>query len=323
MNGDLEYRLCGGILLTLLLRARKQRTAARKNASGEKDGLSDNQLFCALIQVAFPNFMPPAGRSFATYTSDYKACRLSSNEYLPFFNAELLSRFDAEVKTNFPAVRRRMADFIASYLNAEDFGNWLIRALLETIKKDPSTLGEVFYIHGGETGIDRNDLLAEHEFCLSEFMVGIWHYILMHCSDNKAGRTTYEMWHKPAATPKGRRVFISDVGKNWESINVVPVSESENLVSEEDDDEYRDPYDVPEDTIPVILPNAQIAPELTGDAPWIMIDRDLLPGNWETDAYLENAYEKYSKVKTLLYSDSPLEFYDFLCLQQSVPENQH
>ena len=73
MGNDLENRLCGGILLTLLLRARKQRTGARKNASGEKDGLSDNQLFCGLIRVAFPSFTPPAGRSFATYTSDYKA----------------------------------------------------------------------------------------------------------------------------------------------------------------------------------------------------------------------------------------------------------
>lgn len=308
MYGDQEYKLSGGVFLTLLLRARKQRTGARKNASGEKDGLSDNQLFCALIQVAFPNFMPPAGRSFVTYTSAYKACRLSSNEYLPFSNSELLSRFDAEVKSDFQAVQCRMVDFIATYLNAEDFGNWLIRALLETIKKDPSTSEGVFYIQGGESGIDRNDMLSSHDFCLPGFLVGIWHYILLHCSNNKSGSKTFEMWHKPATTAKGRREFISDVGRNWNSINVVLINESENPVSG-DNGKYS--YDVPEGKVPVLLPNAQIAPELTGDAPWILIDSELLPGNLETDEYLENAYEKYSKVKTLLYSDSPLDFYDF------------
>ena len=112
MGNDLENRLCGGILLTLLLRARKQRTGARKNASGEKDGLSDNQLFCGLIRVAFPSFTPPAGRSFATYTSDYKACRLSSNEYLPFNNSELLDRFDNEMKNNYETVLLRMNGFV-------------------------------------------------------------------------------------------------------------------------------------------------------------------------------------------------------------------
>ena len=44
MATDERFRLCGGTFLTLLLQARKQRTAARKNSSGERDGLSDGEV---------------------------------------------------------------------------------------------------------------------------------------------------------------------------------------------------------------------------------------------------------------------------------------
>ena len=93
MEDKKEYVLCGGTFFTLLLRARKQRIAARRNAEGESDGLSDQDVFEGLLKVAFPNFVAPAGSSFKTYTSNYKACRLSSNEYLPFENSELINNW--------------------------------------------------------------------------------------------------------------------------------------------------------------------------------------------------------------------------------------
>ena len=66
-----EYTLCGGTFFTLLLQARKQRTAARKNAVGEKDGLNDSEVLEGLIRVAFPDYISPAGRSIRTHTSSY------------------------------------------------------------------------------------------------------------------------------------------------------------------------------------------------------------------------------------------------------------
>ena len=45
MEDKKEYVLCGGTFFTLLLRARKQRIAARRNAEGESDGLSDQDVF--------------------------------------------------------------------------------------------------------------------------------------------------------------------------------------------------------------------------------------------------------------------------------------
>lgn len=235
-------------------------------------------------------------------------CRLSSNEYLPFNNSELLDRFDNDMKNNYETVLLRMNGLVKEFLNADELGNWLVRALLETIKKDPSTKEGIFYIDSEQLGIYRDDMLGMQSFYLPEFLLGIWHYILMSRRDNKIGSETYEIWHKPAASAKGKRVFISDIGKNWGSIVVKPIRELPAYEAAEDDD---DRYDISEGKAPVILPGASIAPELTGEAPWILIDRDLLPGGVNADDYLANAYDKYSKVKTLLYIDSPLEFYEF------------
>lgn len=98
MDEEKKYTLSGGIFLVLLLRARKQRTAARKNAVGERDGLSDSELFEGLIRTAFPDHKPPVGNSFKTYTSSYKKCALSSNDYLPFDRTELIQSFDSSLK---------------------------------------------------------------------------------------------------------------------------------------------------------------------------------------------------------------------------------
>ncbi len=310
MENNQEYRLCGGIFLTLLLRARKPRTGARKNAAGERDGLSDNELFCSLIKTAIPSFEPPAGRSFATYTSDYKACRLSVNDCLPFNNTELLNKFDSELKTSYSLVLQRMNGFVESFINADGLGNWLVRALLETIKNDPTTTDGIFFVKAGEDAYDWSSLLSEQNYSLPEFLIGIWHFILMRRQNNKIGADTYELWHKPASTAKGRRVFISKVGNQWPDIEV----SSRSLYatgSLDDEESATDVYEVPDDKFPIIRPGDTIAPELTGEAPWILIDRDLLPGGVNADDYLANAYDKYSKVKTLLYIDSPLEFYDF------------
>ena len=123
MTTQENIRLCGGTFLVLLLQARKQRTAARRNLMREQDGLSDSECFEALIRVAFPDYISPAGRSIKTYTSNYKACKLATNEYLPFNNIELVDIFDRAVKGNYKSVLKRICDFTASFIDENNMGN--------------------------------------------------------------------------------------------------------------------------------------------------------------------------------------------------------
>lgn len=167
MEDKKEYVLCGGTFFTLLLRARKQRIAARRNAEGESDGLSDQDVFEGLLKVAFPNFVAPAGSSFKTYTSNYKACRLSSNEYLPFENSELINNFNDVIIGSYDPALVRMSEFIETFISAEDYANWLVKALLELIEFDSDTDKGLFYVENGSQPYDKKHLLqlTEVDLC--------------------------------------------------------------------------------------------------------------------------------------------------------------
>lgn len=312
MTTQENIRLCGGTFLVLLLQARKQRTAARRNLMGEQDGLSDSECFEALIRVAFPYYISPAGRSIKTYTSNYKACKLSANEYLPFNNIELVDIFDRAVKDNYKSVLKRICDFTASFIDENNMGNWLVRAILETISCDRSITDELFYLDSGSQAIDKKHLLNLQEVSLQPFLLCIWHFILTQRKDNKIGADTFEAWHSPASSIRGKRVFTSDVGKNWSKgvrVNLVSL----NSFSDNKNDKSNCNGDIPAD-MDVLLFEGGIAPELTENSPWILLPKGILPSgndNGDFAEYLKNTHNKYSKMKTLLYNDTPRDFYSF------------
>lgn len=306
MATDERFRLCGGTFLTLLLQARKQRTAARKNSSGERDGLSDGEVFAGLLRVVQPNFETPAGRSFVTYTSSYKACRLSSNEYLPFDKSSIIEKFNSALLDNYSSVLKRMCEFTSCYLDEQNKGEWLICAILEIISKDDEINDEPFYIDRYGKRYSKEKIMEADSVEFQPFLLGVWNFIVNYRFDNSVGADTYERWHQKGTT-RSRPKFISQIGMNWRrDIEVVYLSL--NAIDEEE--EEQDPYVVPSNKEALLLPGG-IAPELTGEAPWILIPKGILPAVTDFSEYLDNAYDKYSHVKTLLYSDAPRDFYDF------------
>lgn len=311
MPDQKKYTLCGGIFLVLLLQARKQRTAARKNAAGEKDGLSDSELFQGLIRVAFPDFVTPSGRSFKTYTSSYKSCKLSANEYLPFSSTELTDKFDQLILNNYDEALKRMFDFTTVFIDENNMGNWLVRAILEVIHSDASITEELFYIESGDQPYDKKHLLMAEEIALQPFLLGVWHFIIKYRPDNTIGAETFNAWHGQPASARAKRKFISSVGKNWsKGLQVSLVTITDEYESDEQDD-FDDDVN-PADNMDILTLPDGIAPELTGDgASWIIIPKGILPSNGSYSEYLNNTYTKYNRMKTLLYSDMPREFYKF------------
>ena len=310
MAENRKYILCGGTFLVLLFRARKQRVAARKKAGGESDGLSDSEVFTGLIQVAFPDFVPPAGRSMKTYTTNYKNCTLSSNEILPFEKDELIEAFDKSVKEDYHVPLGRMKNFIERYIDDKNMGNWLVRAVLEVVEHD-DIQDELFYIADSDP-YDKKHLMDIGEIVLPSFLLGIWHFIILNRRDNKAGRATYEMWHKKPETLKGRWEFVGDIGKNWvRQVNVtLNITHSIHKADMHGMSERPGNLDVPEDMDAVAFMDG-IAPELTGNPSFVLVPKGILTDNGEFEEYLENAREKYGQLKTLLYNDAPRKFYDF------------
>lgn len=323
MSDQKKYTLCGGIFLVLLLRARKPRTAARKNSVGEKDGLSDSELFEGLIRTAFPNHMPPAGNSFKTYTSSYKKCALSSNEYLPFERTELIQSFDSSFKENYNEFLKRMCQFTSVFIDEDNLGSWLVRAILEVINYDETITDELIFAGAGGQAYNKTHLLSERNIELQPFLLGIWHFILMHRPDNTIGAATFEKWHSLPANPKSKREFTSNIGLEWNKNLQINLVSLEDLEDEESGQE-KSIYDIPDGMAPILLPDG-IAPELTGDAPWLLVPKDIMSAS-DFDEYLENAYHKYSTMKTLLYSDAPRDFKSFyVCnnITQKIPVKKY
>lgn len=283
-------RLCGGTFLSLILEARKQRTAPREMIKGSSDGLSDKEIFSGLIRVAFPTFEAPATDSFKTVTSRYKSCESSSSTYLPFQKGEFINNFNIELTTNYFAVSNRMHDFVTKYLDTDNYASWLASAFLELIELDDSINNDLFFIEDGNQPVEKNFLGSIEEVNLSTFLLGIWHFIILNRQDNTIGKNTIKAWFQQPNGKNSKKIFKSNIGRN-KNINVDLTFEKIDLSN----------YQLVEPSISKISLNE------TGS---FVENTDSSVQNPIT-VYLNNIFSKYNKMKTLIYSDEPKPFYDF------------
>ena len=102
MISDEEYRLCGGTFLVLLLEAKGQRRVARSTGGRPSDSKSNPEIFGRLVYFTNLSFvMPESGRSFATFTSDYKMCRKSDSPVAMLTDNMVISNFNQRLQTNY------------------------------------------------------------------------------------------------------------------------------------------------------------------------------------------------------------------------------
>lgn len=260
-------RLCGGTFFDLLLQAKKQRTSARKKASGDTDGLSDSDALLGLIHIANPEYQNPA------------------------------KAFDQRIHTQYTNALSDMISFTEMFINRSRKGAWLVAALLELIESDETIQnGDLFYMGNKEHPLSKSELKTLTEINLHPFLLAIWHYIILNRPDNRTGRNTFNSWHEKSVTPGAKRTFISNIGQTPShvvNVNILDFSDSS------------------ESNLETSNYPSNIAPELTGVPPLIVLPGELLNSDDEFTEYRENAYNKYSSIKTLLYSDRPRPFYDF------------
>lgn len=101
MKSQNNMRLCGGTFLVLLFEARGTRRNSRMGEGRMSDGKSNTEIFKRLIYATNPYFQMPSGRSFNTFTSDYKNCRKSDTVSVNLTDDSVIQQFDAAVKTNY------------------------------------------------------------------------------------------------------------------------------------------------------------------------------------------------------------------------------
>ena len=208
-------KLCGGTFFFFFLQALRQRMKAREHYKGESDGLKDPNVLIGLIKVINPNYVAPAGDALKTKTNDFKSCKLSKGEYLPFGNTPEIEEFDHRVQNNYSSALSAMSGFVEQFLEtgtAVKKDEHLVKALIDLIQQDVSILGdEEFYILENGKKIKKAALGDFVNVCLPAFLLGVWHYVVVNRKDNQVGQDTYNQWCPPSGG--GPRTYLGNMGK--------------------------------------------------------------------------------------------------------------
>lgn len=235
-------KLCGGTFFILVLQALRQRMKAREHYKGESDGLKDPNVLIGLIRVINPDYIEPAGDALKGKTNDFKSCKTSTGEYLPFGDTVEIEEFDIRVQTSYQNALGAMVTFVDTFLEtgtAVKKDERLVKALIDLIQQDTSIKGdEEFYILEDGGKIKKAALGDLTNVCLPAFLLGVWHYVVVNRKDNKVGKDTYNLWCPPAGG--GPRNYSGNMGKTLDQeisvyTNITVVEETVVIDEEEDD----------------------------------------------------------------------------------------
>lgn len=194
-----EYpRLCGGTFMTLVIQALLQRKKAREHYRGESDKLNDPDVLVGLITVINPDYVDPGKVVLKTKANDYKSCKLSKGQYLPFGNKLEIDVFDQRVREDYLTARNDMSVFIDNFIETgtklqKDVR--LVKALIDLIENDGSIDDDVEFLIKEDGAAIKKDRFQElDKVCLPSFLLGIWHFIVVNRKNNKIGELTYNTW---------------------------------------------------------------------------------------------------------------------------------
>lgn len=222
--------LCGGILFSLILQARKTRTKARDKFHGGSDGLKDTDVMMGLVKVVTGDcFTSSQGKTFAKCTTQFKTCQDYGTTYIPFTDSSVISTFNSSVKQKDPDLLKRMSEFINKYIN-ELRSEWLVKALFEVIQNDNEIDPNTTFAVSSKIETTKKDLDNITEVELSIFLLSVLSFILSERKENSKGRLTFEAWHTQSR-PQSPWKYKADVGTTIERNITVKITCEPDLIT--------------------------------------------------------------------------------------------
>lgn len=236
---NIEYpRLCGGTFMTLVIQALLQRKKAREHYKGESDKLNDPDVLVGLITVINPDYEDPGKAVLKTKANDYKSCKLSKGQYLPFGDKLAIEVFDQRVRDSYLAARNDMCIFVDSFIETgtklqKDVR--LVKALIDLVEQDASIDDSVEFLIGENGDAVRKDQLRNlKRVCLPSFLLGIWHFIVINRKNNKVGQLTYDTWcpENGGGTREYEGTMGDDISIEFDIYTLKPEDETEDTEQE-------------------------------------------------------------------------------------------
>ena len=208
MADELTPRLRGNIFFLFLLRAAKQKLGVAPSWGTSTQGLTQTQLFMALMQTVDPTYQVPNEGTLRQYISQYlKGDRPDSPTYYPFKTPSFQSGALLYLKDHRSDAIRKMDALCSKFLDTDNEATrkLLVGGLVALILKDGSIPGNTPFDTGYKEAT-RAELAQETDFILQPFLVSVWGYIVTKKPDAKEGAETYMAWTEDAGGGNPRRI---------------------------------------------------------------------------------------------------------------------
>lgn len=185
--------LCGGTFFVQVLRSRKSTKTHTELAKGQKESLSEPELFRRLISIYQLTDFCSAGPTLKTYASFFKQCQNNLCTFIGFNDYDKHRNFGEDIQKENSKAFSAMVQFTRDFIN-EPLYEQLTRNLLGLIQEDSSIpVDEKFFIW--PKWVEKQSLITHTEINLPDLLLGILYYIATNRSnENIKGADTYHSW---------------------------------------------------------------------------------------------------------------------------------
>lgn len=186
--------LCGGTFFAQVYRARKGKTDANDHAKGQKESLTEPELFRRLISIYQLTDFNPMVSTLKSYTTFFKQCQHNRADFIGFNDYDKRRNFGEDIQKENSKAFSAMVQFIRDYIDKSLYKQ-LARNLLGLIQEDSSIpMDEKFFIW--PKWVEKQSLITRTEINLPDLLLGIWYYIAINRSnENIKGADTYHSWY--------------------------------------------------------------------------------------------------------------------------------
>lgn len=296
INGGVEYRVCGGTFLYLLLQAISSK-AKRRGTNNE--GIKESTCFAGLMKIGQNDVVIYADDDTMTQeTSKYKYCKLEPASWMIFREEDYVENLNQKIQNDYKALLQETLAWADKFLNLTQHADWLVKSILELFLFDDSIDKENTYLYVNADGSKSTlkEIFDAKEIRVQPFLLGIWHYIVNNHVQNADGLSTIERVSR-TGVEKGAirgprrggigktgifsfRILIMDFNKKSDEDDLLAM-----FLGKSKDEAYQ---------------NEKDGKLLTGEA--------IAVANEEFALYLRNLHEAYCHVKTLLFRQEPRDF---------------
>ena len=218
------YRLCGGTFFTLITKAAYHKPTNNAIYTGEENVITEPKMLQALFLIAIPN-LTSVSKDDAL---NYKSCKSKTSRNLQTSNGMAGKKLQDRIKQNYNDCVMEMNAFVQKYIERID---WLIYALLDLLDSDKEIKDEQLFFISPDTVITKKALLELDELNSSQFLLGVFLFVLTEINDNTVGEKTYNEWCPASNIEHSRHGYQANIGdelkRNLIIDNELPNSESQ------------------------------------------------------------------------------------------------